>query len=191
MLPAQMSQQQKEQVFVVANNCFQIIAPADEEDDEFAHERKPSTQMSNVDMDISFRQKEATGSIMRKKSTLRLKNLNSFQRERLAQQNALLKELEAAMKEVPAGVEIWQIQNEDGQTLLHQAAQSDQPVIFRRLLKMARERIGKVEEYKDKGIMQQWVNKKSTQDMFVALHFASFNGNLEICQMLIEEGADY
>ena len=56
---------------------------------------------------------------------------------------------------------------------------------------MARERIGKVEEYKDKGIMQQWVNKKSTQDMFVALHFASFNGNLEICQMLIEEGADY
>ena len=84
MLPAQMSQQQKEQVFVVANNCFQIIAPADEEDDEYAHERKPSTQMSNVDMDISFRQKEATGSIMRKKSTLRLKNLNSFQRERLA-----------------------------------------------------------------------------------------------------------
>ena len=38
--------------------------------------------------------------------------------------------------------------------------------------------------------MKKWVNRASNSDYFVALHFASFNGNVEICQMLIDEGAD-
>ena len=31
---------------------------------------------------------------------------------------------------------------------------------------------------------------QTTEECFTAIHYASFNGNIEICQMLIEEGAD-
>lgn len=31
---------------------------------------------------------------------------------------------------------------------------------------------------------------KTFDEGFYAIHYASFNGNIEICQMLIEEGAD-
>lgn len=127
---------------------------------------------------------------MRKESTMRSKHLNAFQKTRLAEQNAQIRQLEDLIKAVPKGIEIWQIQNEEGHSLLHHAAQSDQPVIVRRLLKVAKERIDSVEEYRNQDIMKAWTNKKSNSDYFIALHFAAFNGNLEICQMLIDEGSD-
>lgn len=42
---------------------------------------------------------------------------------------------------------------------------------------------------KHKEIISSWVNKRNN-DNFSPLHYASFNGNLEVCQMLIEAGAD-
>ena len=38
--------------------------------------------------------------------------------------------------------------------------------------------------------MQEWVNLKTDEDGFTALHFASFRGNLKVISMLIENGAD-
>lgn len=34
------------------------------------------------------------------------------------------------------------------------------------------------------------MDMKTFDEGFYAIHYASFNGNIEICQMLIEEGAD-
>ena len=96
-----------------------------------------------------------------------------------------------AIKEAPEGTELWHIYNDDGITLLHQAAVKDQPVIFRWLLKQAKDRIRQVDAYSiDTDIIKRWVNKKTNKEQFTAIHFASFNGNIEICQMLIEERAD-
>jgi ankyrin repeat protein len=38
--------------------------------------------------------------------------------------------------------------------------------------------------------MIQFVNAKSADDGFTALHFCSFKGNVDLCMFLIEKGAD-
>lgn len=38
--------------------------------------------------------------------------------------------------------------------------------------------------------MKQWVNRQSLGESFSAIHFSSFNGNIEISQMLLDEGAN-
>ena len=48
---------------------------------------------------------------------------------------------------------------------------------------------------KSKQIIQQfeiadWVNVQTIKDAFTALHYAAFRGNVKICQMLIDNGAD-
>jgi palmitoyltransferase len=35
-----------------------------------------------------------------------------------------------------------------------------------------------------------WINHKTDDDGFTALHFASFRGNLTLIKMLLENGAD-
>ena len=35
-----------------------------------------------------------------------------------------------------------------------------------------------------------WINIKDSGDGFVALHFASFKGNPDACELLIDNGAD-
>lgn len=99
--------------------------------------------------------------------------------------------MEAIFARLPEDLEIWEIQNDGGITLLHQAAIKNQPVIFRKLLKLAKEKIENGgNKYQNKNIIQNWVNKQTHDESFTAIHYASFNGNIEICQMLIEEGAD-
>jgi ankyrin repeat protein len=36
----------------------------------------------------------------------------------------------------------------------------------------------------------QWVNHKTSDDGFTALHFASFRGNIELVEVLLNSGAD-
>ena len=57
---------------------------------------------------------------------------------------------------------------------------------------MAKEKIAanSAAYHNNKNIIREWVNKKTDEEAFCAIHYASFNGNIEICQMLIEEGAD-
>lgn len=38
--------------------------------------------------------------------------------------------------------------------------------------------------------MYQWINKQTTKDKFTALHYASFRGNIDIIEILIENKAD-
>jgi len=35
-----------------------------------------------------------------------------------------------------------------------------------------------------------WVNHKTEEDGFIALHFASFRGNVNMIKLLLENGAD-
>jgi ankyrin repeat protein len=38
--------------------------------------------------------------------------------------------------------------------------------------------------------MRKWVNKKTNDEGFTALHFASFRGNIVLVRLLIEQHAD-
>ena len=38
--------------------------------------------------------------------------------------------------------------------------------------------------------VRKWINQKTEEDGFTALHFASFRGNIQIIQLLIEHQAD-
>lgn len=73
-------------------------------------------------------------------------------------------------------------------TLLHKAAMNNQNVVFRRLIKVAKDRAKSHDNSHE--IIRSWVNKQSHAEAFAAIHYGSFNGNLEICQMLLDEGAD-
>lgn len=67
-------------------------------------------------------------------------------------------------------------------TLLHHAAVKDTSVIFRRLIRIAKERMEGSDKYKgDKEIIKRWVNRLTLDEEFSAIHYASFNGNVEIC----------
>ena len=35
-----------------------------------------------------------------------------------------------------------------------------------------------------------WINMQTIKDKFASIHYASFRGNVEICQKLIDNGAD-
>ena len=39
-------------------------------------------------------------------------------------------------------------------------------------------------------ILRNWVNARTNKDKFSALHYSSFRGNIDICKVLIELGAD-
>lgn len=35
-----------------------------------------------------------------------------------------------------------------------------------------------------------WINMQTIKDKFAAIHYASFRGNVDICQILMDNGAD-
>ena len=37
----------------------------------------------------------------------------------------------------------------------------------------------------------KWINLQESTSGFAAIHFAAFNGNIEMAQMLMEQQADY
>ena len=49
---------------------------------------------------------------------------------------------------------MWHIQNEDGLTLLHQAAYQNKPIVVRKLLKLANKRIEEVASLKGKDVIR-------------------------------------
>ena len=52
----------------------------------------------------------------------------------------------------------------------------------------SKSKYGKSRSYRNK--VKEWVNQKTYKDSFSALHYASYRGNTEICQILIDLGAD-
>jgi ankyrin repeat protein len=55
---------------------------------------------------------------------------------------------------------------------------------------MAEAVIKNVKETINQSELKLWVNLKTVDDGFTALHFASFRGNIYIIQALLENGAD-
>ena len=39
-------------------------------------------------------------------------------------------------------------------------------------------------------VLKEWVNARTNDDEFSALHYAAFRGNIDICKTLIDLGAD-
>ena len=75
------------------------------------------------------------------------------------------------------------IEDQKGYNLLHMAAFSNRTKCIQVLLSKAQSDLRPAE-------LKKWVNAKATEDMYAALHFAAFKGNIQICQMLVENGAD-
>ena len=72
--------------------------------------------------------------------------------------------------------------------MLHLAAFKNKFKSFGVIVKVANKRI---EHYQFKeGIIKQWVDAFTNKDKFTALHYASFRGNVDIAQVLVEMGAD-
>lgn len=113
-----------------------------------------------------------------------------MQQERLTEHKRITDDLKKKIESSALSVQVWKIQDTQGNSLLNMTCLKNQTFIFRWLIKYAKE---KLKEWKDDAwqadIIRSWVNKTNL-DGFAPLHYASFNGNLEVCQMLIEEGAD-
>ena len=156
-----LSDEDKRKLFNVTNKCFEIIGPDEDEDEEDNGNEEdidvlmePSIRLGSdkdkFEKNISIYQQSQSSTLPKRTHRMTLK---PFQKQRLEEQSKLVKSLMEAMKEVPSGLEIWHIQNDDGFTLLHQAAFKDQAVVMRKLLKIARERVQEVEVYKNKPII--------------------------------------
>jgi ankyrin repeat protein len=81
--------------------------------------------------------------------------------------------------------------DDDGFNLLHHAALKDTTGKIKMLIDLYREGLLK-EENKDenKKIFSSWVNARTTDDQFSPLHFASFSGNIDAIDTLLEFKAD-
>ena len=73
--------------------------------------------------------------------------------------------------------------DEKGNTLMHVACFKDDEEIALKLMERAFQ-LHTLEA------IQQWVNIKTKDDGFTALHFATFRGNLSVAQLLLKYGAN-
>lgn len=77
-------------------------------------------------------------------------------------------------------------------TLLSKAVEQDHIFIIRFLVEKALKQLESISDTQEhKKIMEKWVNQKEAKCGLSALHFAAYNGNLDICHMLMKHGADY
>ena len=72
----------------------------------------------------------------------------------------------------------------EGKTLLHQCTVNDSTKCAKALISLARDLAETSSQ------LAHWINRKDAGDGFTALHFASFNGNVDLCSLLVENGAD-
>jgi len=77
-----------------------------------------------------------------------------------------------------------EIVDPNGKTLLHECTFNDSAKCTKAVLLHARSQ----KIVPDR--IAAWINQKDSGDGFTALHFASFKGNPELCELLIEGGAD-
>jgi len=77
----------------------------------------------------------------------------------------------------------------NGKTLLHECTFNDSLKCLEAVFELAKTQIAQTPSPNRMSI-QSWVNMKDTGDGFTALHFASFKGNPDACDLLIDVGAD-
>jgi palmitoyltransferase ZDHHC13/17 len=80
-------------------------------------------------------------------------------------------------------VPIVDLVDQRGYTLMHQ-------ICFKNVEDMSLSVIEKVKEIYTNNQVKLWINKKTDEDGFTALHFASFRGNINVINMLLDNGAD-
>ena len=69
-----------------------------------------------------------------------------------------------------------------GYTILHQACFKNEQAICETILQKAKETINESQ-------ISAWINAKTTEDGFTALHFCSFRGNINLAKLLLDLGA--
>lgn len=79
---------------------------------------------------------------------------------------------------------VFDIVDSQGKTLLHECTFNDATKCTKALISIVRDKTETAQQLAD------WINKKDSGDGFTALHFASFKGNPDLCELLIENGAD-
>lgn len=87
------------------------------------------------------------------------------------------------LRSMPRDVLISHILDRDGYSLLHMAAFNNRTICLQVLLQKAKQDL-----YQHQ--VSEWVNLKTTKDEFTSLHYAAFKGNIQIVQMLVDNGAD-
>ena len=75
-----------------------------------------------------------------------------------------------------------EIKEKDGRSLLHETTFHDATKCFMALMELGKQTLSTK-------LIDQWVNLKDKEDNFTALHFASFRGNVDMCEILLENGA--
>ena len=88
------------------------------------------------------------------------------------------------------GAPIDQIVNDEGYTLLHLSAFKNKQRCFNQIILSANESFTHISSEQKSKILKEWVNAKTNDDEFSALHYAAFRGNIDICKTLIDIGAD-
>jgi palmitoyltransferase ZDHHC13/17 len=84
---------------------------------------------------------------------------------------------------LPRHLQIHRIIDDEGYTLLHMAAFQDRTKIFKLLISKAKAELRPEE-------LLIWINNKTQEDQFNALHYAAWKGNIHIMKILIENGAE-
>ena len=82
-----------------------------------------------------------------------------------------------------ASVPIVDIIDNRGYTLLHTAC-------FKNLDEIGKKLIDKAHDTVTESQIETWINHKTIDDGFSALHFASFRGNLNLIKLLLQNGAN-
>ena len=83
-------------------------------------------------------------------------------------------------------IKVWDIVDPDGKTLLHECTFNDATKCTKAIISLAKDQIQSAPDMQ----LADWINRKDSGDGFTALHFASFKGNPDLCELLIENGAD-
>lgn len=91
--------------------------------------------------------------------------------------------LSSILLSLPEGASLDELIDGDGFTLLHMAVFKNKTQAADALIKKAKEDI-----YQHQ--IATWVNLQTKKDKFTALHYASFRGNVELCKLLVDNGAD-
>ena len=73
--------------------------------------------------------------------------------------------------------------DDEGYSLVHMAVSKNRQKMFDAIMKHARSRL-------TQEAITSWINQTTHEERFTALHYASFRGNVHICRVLIDNGAD-
>lgn len=88
-----------------------------------------------------------------------------------------------SLLKVNSDVSLIDLIDERGYTLLHEACFLNFEEVAKVLIKYARGTLTNQS-------LANWINIKTTTDGFTSLHFCSFKGNTNLCELLLKYGAN-